>query len=256
MKLISLFALIAIVSFACQQAPQEEPSPIHDGINWEGENEIANYLAIEGIGHWQNIEFEKAYTFYEKAVELDPGLFASHTALGLLSSGEKREYHKEMANKYVENENETSKLFVSLLDFENDSTTQEQRRVVWAKMHELSNGPFIHFRYAISRADSLETMAELDKLMSFLDEIEWNTAHIYNIKGYGYQIIGDLDQGTAEIEKYMEAYPEGYNPIDSRAEFYLFAGDTAKAIEYYEKTVERFPYATSANTALRNLSKE
>ena len=259
MKSIILIAFIAIFSFGCQQAEntsQEEPSPIHDGINWVGENEIANYLAIEGIGHWQNIELEKAYVLFEKAVELDPGLFASHTALGLLSSGEKQEYHKELANKYVESENETSKLFVSLLDIENDSTAQEKRRPVWAKMHELSNGPLIHFWYALSRSDSLETIDELDKLKSFLDEIEWSTAHIYNIKGYMFQLIGDLDRGTSEIDKYMELYPEGYNPIDSRAEFYLFAGDTAKAIEYYEKTAERFPYATSANTALRNLSKE
>lgn len=161
-----------------------------------------------------------------------------------------------MANKFVANENEASKLFVSLLDIENDSTAAEKRREVWTKMHELSNGPLIHFRYALSRSDTLETGEELDKLESFLDEIEWNTAHIHNVKGYVLQLLGDLDRGTMEIEKYMEMYPEGYNPLDSRAEFYLFAGDTAKAIEYYEKTVERFPYATSAGNALNNLSKD
>lgn len=259
MKSIILIALIGIFTFACQEATnisQEEPSPFHDGINWQGDNEIANYLAIEGIGHWENIELEKAYVLYEKAVELDSSLFASHTALALLSSGEKKDYHKEMANKFVADENEASKLFVSLLDIENDSTAAEKRREVWTKMHKLSNGPFIHFRYALSRSDTLEAIEELDKLESFLDEIEWNTAHLHNVKGYVLQSLGNLDQGITEIEKYMVLYPDGYNPLDSRAEFYLFAGDTAKAIEYYEKTVERFPYATSAGNALNNLSKD
>ena len=259
MKSIILVVLVAISSIACQQTentPEEEPSLFHDGINWEGENEIANYLAIEGISHFMNIEQEKAYVLFEKSVELDSSLFASHTALGLLSRGEKRDYHKEMANKFVEGENEASQLFVSLLDIENDSTAAEKRREVWTKMHELSNGPFIHFRYALSRSDTLERIEELDKLESFLDEIEWNTAHIHNVKGYMLQLLGELDQGILEIEKYMELYPEGYNPLDSRAEFYLFAGDTAKAIEYYEKTVEKFRYATSARNALNDLSED
>jgi len=259
MKSIILVALVAIFSLACQETEniaQEDPSPFHDGINWQGENEIANYLAIEGIGHWMNIELEKAYVLFEKAVELDSSLFASHTALARLSRGEKRDYHKEMANKFVEGENETSQLFVSLLDIENDSTAAEKRRQLWAKMHELSNGPLIHFRYALSRSDTLERVKELEKLELFLEEIEWNTAHIHNVRGYMLQLLGDLDQGTMEIEKYRELYPEGYNPLDSRAEFYLFAGDTVKAIEYYEKAVEKFPYATSARNALNNLSKE
>lgn len=129
---------------------------------------------------------------------------------------------------------------------------------LWLKKYNLNrkNGPFIHFRYALSRSDTVERMEELDKLKSFLDEIEWNTAHIHNVRGYFLQLLGDLDRGTMEIEKYMELYPEGYNPLDSRAEFYLFAGDTVKAIEYYEKAVEKFPFATSARNALNNLSKD
>ena len=77
---------------------------------------------------------------------MDSSLFGSHKALALLSKGEKKDYHKEMANKFVEGEKETSQLFVSLLDMDNDSTATEKRGQVWARMHELSNGPFIHFR--------------------------------------------------------------------------------------------------------------
>ena len=202
-----------------------------------------------------NVEREKAYVLFEKAVDLDSSLFACHTALAIMSRGDKRENHKAMAKKYVTNENETSKLFVSLLDIAFDSTGTDQRREVWGKMHELSNGPFIHFQYATSLEDNLETIQELDKLKAILEEIGMSTGFVSNIKGYYYQLLGDLDKGTAEIDQYLTQYPDGYNPLDSRAEFYLFAGDTATAIQFYEKTLERFPFAVSPQRALDDLKK-
>ena len=123
-------------------------------------------------------------------------------------------------------------------------------------MHEISNGPFIHMRYAMSRADRSEGLAELDKLEAFLTEIGWEPNYIYNMKGYFNYMEGNLEAGTAEIEKYLAMYPEGYNPLDSRAEFYLFAGDTATAVEYYRKAREKFPFAMSAQNSLRTLVKD
>jgi tetratricopeptide (TPR) repeat protein len=254
-----LIVLIAIYSISCQPAENneaDEPSPFHDGINWGSDNEIAEYLSYEGIGYWMNIEREKTYTIFDEAVKLDSSLFACHTALSLLSRGDKREYHKEMAKKYVVGENEVSNLFVSLLDIPRDSTGREARRDTWAKMHELSNGPFIHMRYAMSRAERAETLAELDKLESILDELGFSTAHIYNIRGYVLNLEGELEKGTKAIEKYLEMRPDGYNALDSRAEFYLFAGDTTSAIEYYKKTVEQFPFAISARNTLSRLDKD
>ena len=254
-----LIVLIAIYSISCQPAENneaDEPSPFHDGINWGSDNEIAEYLSYKGIGYWMNIEREKTYTIFDEAVKLDSSLFACHTALSLMSRGDKREYHKEMAKKYVVGENEVSNLFVSLLDIPRDSTGREARRDTWAKMHELSNGPFIHMRYAMSRVERAETLAELDKLESILDELGISTAHIYNIRGYVLNLEGELEKGTEAIEKYLEMRPDGYNALDSRAEFYLFAGDTTSAIEYYKKTVEKFPFAISARNSLRRLDKD
>ncbi len=254
MRTLIVLIAIGVLIGACQK-PQEE-SRFHDGIEWTGKNEIANHMAMEGIGHWQNIEFEKAYVLFDEAVELDSSLFAPHTALALLSEGEKREYHKMMAKKFVEGKNEASKLFVSLLDIESDSTASEKRAEVWAKMHEISDGPFIHFRYALSRSDTLESLQELNKLDERLTGLGMSTGHIHNIKGYLMQLLGDLEGGTKEIEKYMELYPEGYNPLDSRAEFYLFAGDTAAAFEYYKKAQNKFRYSTSARNSLADLEKK
>jgi tetratricopeptide (TPR) repeat protein len=257
-NLQALLVLLLMVAGCHPATPPEEPDVIQNGIRWAGEDETANYLANSGLSHYMNIELEAAYMLSQHAVRLDSSLFASHTLLAMLTTGDEKQMHKEMANKYVMNENETSKLFVSLLDVEND-TTREQRRALWTKMHELSNGPFIHhmyIRFMDIEKDTAAVIAELDNLIGFAEENGMIAAASasYNIKGYLLQSAGDLAGGTAAIDKYMELYPGGYNPLDSRAEFYLFAGDTTSAIEMYKKVLEKFPYATSATEQLDELA--
>lgn len=254
-----LIILISVLVITCQPVDNNalvEPSPFHDGINWESENEIATYLSYSGISYWMNVEREKAYTMFEEAVKLDSSLFACHTALSLASRGEKSDYHMAMAKKYVVGENEVSNLFVSLLDIPRDSTGRDARRDTWAKMHELSNGPYIHLRFATSRVERAETLEELGNLESILNEEGMNTDYIYNIRGYVLNLEGELEKGTESVEKYLEMRPNGYNALDSRAEFYLFAGDTATAIEYYKKTVEQYPFALSARNSLKYLQED
>jgi tetratricopeptide (TPR) repeat protein len=240
-----------------QDTSEAEESYFHDGIRWIGENETANYLAISGLNHYVNIELAPAYVMSKHAVEVDSSLFASHTLLAILTRGDERLMHKEMANKYVANENEVSKLFVSLLDIENDSTL-EQRRAIWTKMHELSNGPFIHYmyiRFMDIAKDTAAVLSELDNLIAICNEqgVTSIEAASYNIKGYILQLNGDLEGGTQAIDKYVELYPDGYNALDSRAEFYLFAGDTIAAIEMYERVLEKYPFSTAAQNHLRDL---
>ena len=261
MKNLLIILSITTLLYSCDSQKSEtteEPSVVQNGIRWTGENPTANYLAINGINHYENIEFASAFTLWNHAVKADSSLFAPHTMLALMSRGEKSDYHKQMAKKFVVNENETSKLFVSLLDIPRDSTGRDAWRSTWAKMHELSNGPFIHYMYARSldiRTDTAAVVAEFDKLIAFTEEnkMKQTAAAAYNMKGYMLQRIGNLDEGTKAIENSMKLYPDGYNPIDSRAEFYLFAGDTTNAIAWYKKVLERYPYSQSAQNALKEL---
>ena len=256
MKNVALMLLGMALVYACQPVADDaaEDPVVHDGINWTGDNEIANHMAWRGMHHFLNVEFVKARTFFEEAVRLDPTLFASHVMLAAISSGETSDMHAAMAKQHVVNENETSKIFVSTVENINDTTNTEVAKK-WAKMHELSNGPFIHYFYAVTLSDTEKSLEELDKLYAFCQENGMASAHIHNIKGYLLQSLDRLDEGVAEIEKYVEAYPDGYNPIDSRAEFYLFQGDTANAIAHYEKVLELAPYARAARNRLDQLKE-
>ena len=252
-NLIILLLILSTVIISCQQS-ETTTSVVHDGIRWTSENETASYLASAGLLHFVNVEFDKAYTMSEHAVMVDSSLFASHTLLAILSRGEKREYHKSMAKKFVAGENETSRLYVSLLDVEKDSTGAK-RRAIWADMRALSNGPFIHHMYARTRDatdDKLAVVNELNKVIAFCEENKMMdmAAASYNQRGYRQQLAGDLAGGTASIDRYVELYPDGHNSLDSRAEFYLLAGDTANAIVWYKKVRIKYPYSQSAQTQL------
>lgn len=248
-KLLTLFFLAAL---PMAMMAQEKESLY---IEWTGDDEVANALVGMGMDHGMNIEFEKSYTFMEAATIKDPTLFGPHVALANMSKGEKREYHKKKAKELVEGKNEVSKLYVSLLDISSkDEDAAEQRRAIWAKMHELAhNGRFVHFRYALSLEDNKATIAELEKLAAKNEADKKSTGHIHNILGYAYYQEGDKSKAKQHFEKYLELRPNGYNAQDSMAEFYMMEGDMETALAYYKKAAENYLGAANAKQKIKEI---
>lgn len=229
-------------------------------IQWTGDDEIANALVGAGIDHAMNIEFEKAYTFFDAAVAKDPTLFAPHVMLRNFSKGEKRAYHKEQAQKLVEGKNEVSKLYVSLMDIkwkDNEENAKMQRDEIWKKMHELAfDGKFVHFRYIQTIKDENARIAEYEKLAAKLEETDRNSGHVHNMLGYTHYAMGNKDKAKAHFEKYVELRPNGYNAYDSMAEFYMNEGDNENAMKYYKKALMHYPAANNAKEKLEELKKK
>lgn len=255
---------LAITSFfliACQiqetSVSSEENSVITNGIRWLGDDITANYMAMIGLNRYVTYENNHAFVMSEAAVSKDSSLFASHALIALLGEGERKDYHKKMANKFVKNENETSRLFVSLLDFDNSNdSTREERRKIWTKMHELSNGPFVHYMYIrYMDGSNSEKIAELKNLVNFCKDNNFNytATAANNMMAYLLKREGDLIAGIEAINECLKLHPDGYNPLDSRAEFYLYEGDSAKAIQTYKKVLEKYPYASYAKAQLEKL---
>ena len=79
-----LFVLMFLPLSIIAQKPESQ------FIQWSGDDEIANAMVSAGIDCAMNIEFEKAYTFFDAAVQKDPTLFAPHVMLAQLSKGDKK----------------------------------------------------------------------------------------------------------------------------------------------------------------------
>ena len=119
--LLYLFACLTITACNHPQNTTSKFSAPGPGkyIEWFGKNDMANEFAMIGMRHFMNAEQEKAYTFFETALSYDSDMFAPHVCLAEMSldGSEKQKYHISQAKKNVSDNNETSKLFVSILQF-------------------------------------------------------------------------------------------------------------------------------------------
>ena len=97
--------LIIISVLSCKNQVKE--STASTGIMWFNDNPNHREIILEGIRHFENIEFEKAYVYFEKAVRLDSTLFAPHVMLASLSrpNSAQQEYHYEKAKELVMDKN-------------------------------------------------------------------------------------------------------------------------------------------------------
>lgn len=75
------------------------------------------------------------------------------------------------------------------------------------------------------------------------------------VNAYGYALMGGgrLDAALRVFELNAESYPSSWNVWDSLAEAHMNAGDTEKAIELYEKSLEINPANTNATEMLERL---
>jgi Tfp pilus assembly protein PilF len=229
------------------------------GIEWGGDDDIANAMIWRGIDHQMNIEREKAYTFFDAAVTKDPSLFAPHVALAMLSNGDKKAYHIAEAKKLVEGKGEVSKLFASLLDITKDTENAgDVWRATWKKMYELApdGALFVHFNYARSIKDVKERIMELEKLVAKLEKAERNSGHVHNHLGYSYYAEGNKEKAKAHFDKYLELRPNGYNAYDSMAEYFFNEGNMEDALVYYQKAKEHYPGATSARDKIKEIESK
>ena len=120
MKNLFYLFFISLILTSCDQKQPEAQAPEAEApslyIEWFGTNELANEMVRRGMEHIMNVEFDKAFVFFEAAIQLDSTLFGPHVMLAQFSNAnsENQELHYASAQTLVANKNANSKLFVPL----------------------------------------------------------------------------------------------------------------------------------------------
>ncbi|MDP7058854.1 MAG: tetratricopeptide repeat protein [Candidatus Marinimicrobia bacterium] len=255
-KIIPAFLFLTILTISCNKT-----SDSTDGkyIQWSGENEVANAMVRKGVRHFNNAELEQAYSYFAGSLEVDSTLFASHVVLAWLTpDGEADEMHKSKARELVKGKNENSNLMVSLLDI--NLPAGEERRAkrheIWSKMHEIEpDGKFIHFFYARTMPTARKRINEMEVLLEENKETGRAYSHILNVLGYLHYAEDEKAIAKSYFDKYLEAYPEGYNPPDSMGEFYFNEKEYETALKYYEKALDKYPFSVSATNKVKEINE-
>lgn len=250
----SIFPFLAILFFPLFLIAQNTESQY---INWFGEDTVANSMVWAGMDHAMNIEFEKARTFLDAAINRDPSLFAPYVQLAILSGGDMRDHYKAEAKKRLAGNNEVSTLFASLMDIESGPGAGDIWRSTWKKMSEVApDGRYVQFQYALSLQDNEARIAALKKLAALNDADGNNNGHVHNILAYAYYATGEKEKAKMHLDKYLELRPNGYNAYDSMGEYYMNEGDAETALEYYKKARRHYPGATNARAKIEELNTQ
>jgi pentatricopeptide repeat protein len=77
---------------------------------------------------------------------------------------------------------------------------------------------------------------------------------MYNTIAYYYMTAKNMEKAKECFEKYIELYPEGYNPYDSMGEYYMNSGDMSNSKKYYTMAVEKYPFSSSSVEALKKIN--
>jgi tetratricopeptide (TPR) repeat protein len=75
-------------------------------------------------------------------------------------------------------------------------------------------------------------------------------APAYNLLGYVYRTIDDLDSARSAFERYVELIPDEPNPYDSYAELLMEMGEYDESIENYRKALEYDPHFAASYTGI------
>ena len=277
-----LILVLSIIFIGCETNQNRDnatwsfDSSTGDYIEWQSDNDFANEMTNAAFVHLYNVEYEKAMVFFEKALEYDPSLFGPHVVLAGLSpeGSEKSEMHIKKAKENVADNNDTSKLFVSLLDLPRQSRwwplLGPGAHDKWAEMRSIEpKGKLIHFYYSFTIPGLENKIREMESLLSELrdgvgeteslavsGDHSYMVAPITNVLGYFYYNQGDKEKAKSLFEEYIDLHPNGYNSYDSMGEFYYNEGDLASAKSYYSKAGENYFGANTANGKLRELNAE
>lgn len=277
-----LIMVLCIIFIGCEANQNRDnatwtfDSSTGDYIEWQSDNDFANEMTNAAFVHLYNVEYEKAMVFFEKALEYDPSLFGPHVVLAGLSpeGSEKSEMHIKKAKENVADNNDTSKLFVSLLDLPRQSRwwplLGPGAHDKWAEMRTIEpKGKLIHYYYSFTIPGLENKIREMESLLSELRDGVGETeslavsgdhsymiAPITNVLGYFYYNQGDKEKAKSLFEEYIDLHPNGYNSYDSMGEFYYNEGDLKSAKSYYSKAVENYFGANTANGKLRELNAE
>ncbi|MFT3822562.1 MAG: serine hydrolase [Chitinophagaceae bacterium] len=108
---------------------------------------------------------------------------------------------------------------------------------------------FLKSALAKGAAEALKDYRAQRKTADTIDEDNMNSV------GYVFLRLKRTDEAIAIFEQNTQDFPQSFNTWDSLAEAYATKGDKAKAIQYYEKSVELNPNNTNGVEMIKKLKQ-
>lgn len=230
---------LLLVLAACSQKPAGEPAAAASGkIPVTTASEQARAAYDKGIGLFDNLKFADANAAFQDATGADPD-FAMAYAMTAQSSLTAADFFAAVAKAKAAapEASDGEQLFIKALAAGADNDTAGQRaaleRLVAAyPKDERSHNALGQFLFG--QQDFEGAITHLKHAVG----VNPDFAIAYNMLGYSYRSIDDLDAAKSAFETYISLIPNEPNPYDSYAELLMEMGEYDASIENYRKALE------------------
>jgi len=257
-NLIVVLSIFVLVVISCTQSADKRRMVITTN------SETAKKLYDEAIVAFQDIYLAKFRNLANASLKEDPDFFMANYQLAtyyLYFGNEKR--FIEYASKAVNCQAELSKGELLLKDALKRFQTDKNADVTDIGKNLIELFPKdVNAYYTLNIFQWLikDYNGQIKTLKSALEFAE-KPAPIYNMLGYAYMSLGQLDDAAIALDKYIELAPNIPNPYDSKGDYYMKIKDYNKAYETYMKAHEidslwGYNKAMNAKAIVDSLAKE
>jgi len=219
-------------------------------ITWTTKSKEAKELANKGLTHYKNLEFEVAYEYFTRALEKDPNLTMAQLGMAVLSVGDTKKMYVDKAKTSTSNKSESEKIIVTLLDTKSPKESHD----IWTNLHnKFPDDALSYYYYALTMPDSVQAF---NTITEYLQKYPSSPEALNNLAYMYLTVKKDTVTAKKYFEKYIEVYPDGYNPYDSMGEFYYRIGDMENSKKYYTKSLEHYPFCYGSRKKMEELNKK
>jgi tetratricopeptide (TPR) repeat protein len=200
----------------------------------------AYFYFLEGTDQSSKMYYQDAKTSFNRALEYDSTFAMAHYYLSRITSGEKRRYHIEQAEKYSYKTGTKDKF---LIEAHKAVVNRDLNRAI--ELLRLASLRFpddkgMYYELAVNHYNVYQYAEAVAYAKKAID-IDPGFKVAYNQLAYAYHKLGDDKAALEAIDRYIELAPDEANPYDSRGDICMDAGILEEAIKSYEKALEIKP---------------
>jgi len=201
---------------------------------------------IHGREYTENLNFDEANQFFDRAISLDPD-FAMAYLYNAQTLGSLSVSHKNLEKAYSLSDKVSSgeKAFIQYYVAQSDGDVQKMEAALNKLLTSYPKDKWIQSlagRHYYSRSDYATAIEHLHKTLA----IDKNFAPAYNMLGYSEMAKGDYPAAEKAFQSYITLIPDNPNPYDSYGELLLKEGKYDASIHQYENAIGKDPHFTSA----------
>ena len=243
-KPLAACALLLVVA-ACGQKPESEPAtePPADAaaaakipVTTESGDARAAYL--KGRELLDNLHGTEAYEAFQEAAAADPDFAMAH-AMSAQSSPTAAAFFDAVgkAKAAAAGASDGEQLFVRALVAGSENDIAGQRAALEELVAAYPKDERSHNALAVFLFGQQDFDSAIEHFKHAVG-INPDYAPAYNLLGYAYRTIDDLDNAKSAFETYVSLIPNEPNPYDSYAELLMEMGEYDASIENYRKALQ------------------